>query len=127
MRLELDNHVQVPFNQKEEMVPSVFYEDKGPDDETYEPTDNEGIHAERQYSDENAIVVWSKAKGWEVLTGRDTLKMIEYFRNEASNRSILWRKEKLQVLSDKIIRENRNSTDTYVQNYIHALKYDSSH
>ncbi len=125
MILTLDSHGEVPINQEEEMIPSDFYDDKDPDNETFEPTGNGGIHAERQYSDENAIVVWPKSRGWEILTGGDTLKMIEYFQNEACNRSI-WRTEKLQVLSDKIIRESRNSSDTYIQNYMHILKYDNS-
>ena len=50
------------------------------DDETFEPTGNEGCHAERQYADSEAIVIWPRSQRWVITTNNDTSQMCEYLR-----------------------------------------------
>ena len=54
----------------DEIVPEDYWEDKDPADETFEPTGNEGVHAERQYADEDAIVVWPRSQRWIIVTNK---------------------------------------------------------
>jgi hypothetical protein len=54
-----------------------LFDGQKPDDETFEKMGNEGINAERQYS-EDAIVVWPRSKTWIVLLGNDLEKMNSY-------------------------------------------------
>ena len=46
-----------------------------PEDETFEPTGNEGVNASRQYADVEAIVIWPRSQRWKVVTNNDTSKM----------------------------------------------------
>lgn len=77
--LTLSNYGEVDIDREKEMIPSDFYDDKDPEDENFEPTGNAGVQADRQYSDEDAIVVWPKSRGWEVITDGDISKMIAYY------------------------------------------------
>jgi predicted 2-oxoglutarate/Fe(II)-dependent dioxygenase YbiX len=77
MSLTLQTHGNVPLSQEEEMIPEDFYEDKDAD-ESFKPTGNEGVNAERQYADENAIVVWPRSRRWEILAGNDPGRMCDY-------------------------------------------------
>jgi hypothetical protein len=63
----------------DEMVPEDFYEDKDCET-TYEPTGNEGVTAERQYEDEDAIVVWPRSQRWTVVTNNELSKMLAYLQ-----------------------------------------------
>lgn len=84
------------------MIPSDFYDDKDPEDENFEPTGNAGVQADRQYSDEDAIVVWPKSRGWEVITDGDISKMITYYEEHAADEDMTWRMEKIETLSKKV-------------------------
>lgn len=77
MSLELADYGEVSIEQ-EEMVPESFFEDKEPEDETFEPTGNEGVNAERQYADSQAIVVWPRSQRWKIVTNNDTSRMVQY-------------------------------------------------
>jgi len=79
MTLTLSNYGEVDIDREKEMIPSDFYDDKDPEDENFEPAGNAGVQADRQYSDEDAIVVWPKSRGWEVITDGDISKMIAYY------------------------------------------------
>lgn len=61
----------------EEMIPGNFFESQDPE-ETFEPTGNEGVNAERQYADADAIVVWPRSQRWSIVTDNDTTKMCNY-------------------------------------------------
>ena len=77
LTLELDAWGSLSINQEDEMIPEDFYEDKE-GEETFEPTGNEGVNAERQYDDENAIVVWPRSQRWRIVTNNDVNKMCDY-------------------------------------------------
>lgn len=103
MTLTLDSYGTISIDQEEEMVPPDFYDNKDPEEENFEPTGNAGVQAERQYSDEDAIVVWPKSRGWEVISDGNVSKMISYYSKNAHTHDSSWNMEKLDILSKKII------------------------
>ena len=123
MTLYLHNHGGVSINREKEMVPSDFYEDKDPEDENFEPTGNAGVQAERQYSDEDAIVVWPKSRGWEVLSGGDVSEMLSYYSKNVHTHDKSWKMEKLGILSRKMIDKGNSSS---VEEFIGILNSDVS-
>ena len=54
----------------EEMIPEDYWEDKEPVDETFEPTGNEGVNAERQYADEGMLTRMQLLYGLDRSDGR---------------------------------------------------------
>ena len=61
-----------------EMVPEDYFEDQEPKNESFEPTGNAGIEAERQYEDAEAIVIWPRSQRWRILTRNDPNRMCDY-------------------------------------------------
>jgi len=98
MNLILSEYGKVPIYAEDEMIPNDFFENKAPADETFEPTGNEGVNAERQYSNEDAIVIWPRSRRWEVLAGGNVEKMIEYVSEE----SLESMKEKAPIIAQKV-------------------------
>jgi hypothetical protein len=84
LSLNLSSYGDVRVDEDEEVIPEDFFADLEPDDETFEPTGNEGIHAERQYADTVAIVVWPRSKRWMIVTNNDTSKMCSYLLKACS-------------------------------------------
>lgn len=78
LSLNLSSYGGVSVEEDEEVIPEDYFQDLEPDDETFEPTGNEGIHAERQYADTEAIVVWPRSKRWMIVTNNDTSRMCSY-------------------------------------------------
>lgn len=74
--LTLSNFGQVYLNGEEQDMVDEYFEDPHP--ETFEPTGNEGVNAERQYADVEAIVIWPRSQRWRVVTNNDSSKMCEY-------------------------------------------------
>ncbi|KAL7548481.1 hypothetical protein ACHAWF_011759 [Thalassiosira exigua] len=80
LSLELAEHGKIDITE-EEMIPKSFFEEKEPDKETFEPTGNEGVSAERQYADSEAIVVWPRSRRWKIVTGDNVSRMCDYLVN----------------------------------------------
>jgi hypothetical protein len=74
----LASYGNVSIDDEEEVIPENFFEDMEPDDETFEPTGNAGVQAERQYADTEAIVVWPRSKRWMIVTNNNTSRMCSY-------------------------------------------------
>jgi hypothetical protein len=89
------------------MIPEDFFEGKDPDDETFEPTGNAGIAAERQYRDEDAIVVWPRSSTWIVVTGNRLEKMISYLMLACStgSESMAECKAKLAIVCNRLAHD----------------------
>ena len=74
LTLTLLNNVQLSVT-SEEIVPEDYLDNAELIDETFEPTGNEGVNAEREYSDKGAIVVFPKSQRWATLADYDGNKM----------------------------------------------------
>ncbi len=105
MRLVLDRYGEIGISSSwpSEMIPEDFFEDKDPEKEFYLPTGNEGVTAERQYTN-SAIVVWSRSRAWEVLTEGNIGKMIKYVSSHGHMESDEWQQEKMTILSERLLR-----------------------
>ena len=84
LSLSLSSYGDVGVDESEEVIPEDFFEDLEPDDETFEPTGNEGINAERQYADSEAIVVWPRSKRWMIVTNNNISRMCSYLLKACS-------------------------------------------
>eukprot|EP00501_MAST-03F_sp_TOSAG23-6_P002356 GSMAST32.ASY1.ANO1.2461.1 assembled CDS len=84
MTLELEEHGQMDIDAEKEMIPPDFYENNTDYVEEFEPTGNEGVNAERQYTDKEAIVVWPRSQRWIVLANNKVDRMIELLSGEIS-------------------------------------------
>ncbi|KAL7496125.1 hypothetical protein ACHAWT_005551 [Skeletonema menzelii] len=84
LSLYLSSYGNVSVEEEEEVVPADFFEDLEPENESFEPTGNAGIEAERQYADTEAIVVWPRSKRWVAVTNNDTSRMCSYLLKACS-------------------------------------------
>lgn len=84
LSLYLSSYGCVGVEEYEEVVPEGFFEDLDPEDESFEPTGNAGIEAERQYADTEAIVIWPRSKRWMTVTDNDTSSMCSYLLKACS-------------------------------------------
>ena len=48
MTLTLSNHGEISIDRKKEMVPPDFYDGRDPEEESFEPTGNAGVEADKQ-------------------------------------------------------------------------------
>ena len=84
LSLVLSSHGYIGVDEEEEVIPEDFFQDLEPEDESFEPTGNAGIQAERQYADTEAIVVWPRSKRWAIVTNNDTSRMCSYLLKACS-------------------------------------------
>lgn len=71
----------------EEIIPEDYWDEKDCEGETFEPTGNEGVNAERQYSDQDAIVVWPRSQSWVVLADNNLTRMCNLLLESCSTES----------------------------------------
>uniref|UniRef100_A0A7S3VEI6 Uncharacterized protein n=1 Tax=Chaetoceros debilis TaxID=122233 RepID=A0A7S3VEI6_9STRA len=76
--LDLSTWGSMNIDEEEEMVPPDYFEGQEPTNETFEPTGNAGVEAERQYDDAGAIIIWPRSQRWRIVTRNDTSKMCDY-------------------------------------------------
>jgi hypothetical protein len=68
--------IEITDEEDEMLQEEEYFND--PEDETFEPTGNEGVNASRQYADVEVIVIWPRSQRWKVETNNDTSKMCAY-------------------------------------------------
>lgn len=81
------------------MVPEDFFDEKEPDEETFEPT-------EQQYSDEDAIALLPRSKTWVVVSAGNKIdKMILYLMTACltGSESISMCKSKAALVCNQLV------------------------
>ena len=85
--LSTDEYGELKISQEEEVLPEGYFDDLEPADETFEPTGNEGVQAERTYDTQSCIVIWPRSARWIVTTDGNVDAMADYLLDATKKKS----------------------------------------